>query len=133
METLETDVGGSNRGDESLPREEGQGLPDAAQRGNRMQAAGTALKAPKCTAKIDKTAILQAAAQPNRLSNGPICLSCRHDRAFPLPEYLCGTAGELLRPGGADPGRRAAADQIEPPAGDPSRPRSGSARQSGGG
>ena len=37
METLETDVGGSNWGGQSLPRKEGQGLPDAAQRGNRMR------------------------------------------------------------------------------------------------
>jgi hypothetical protein len=51
METLETDVGGSNRGGESLPRKEGQGLPDAAQRGNQCAAAGTALKAHKCPAK----------------------------------------------------------------------------------
>ena len=37
-------------------------------------------------------------------------------RAFPVPEHLCGAAGELFRPRGADPGRRAPADQAEPAA-----------------
>ena len=54
-----------------------------------------------------------------------------HDRPFPLPEHLCGAAGELFRPRRADPGRRAAADQAEPAAGGPSRPRSGPAREPG--
>ena len=58
-------------------------------------------------------------------------LSWGHDGAFPLPEHLCGAAGELFRPRGADPGGRAAADQAEPAAGGPSRARSGPARQPG--
>jgi len=38
-----------------------------------------------------------------------------HDGPFPLPEYLCGAAGRLFRAGGADAGRFAPADQVEPP------------------
>ena len=51
-----------------------------------------------------------------------------HDGPFSLPEHLCGAAGELFRAGGADAGGRTPADQIEPAAGAPSRPRSGPAR-----
>ena len=52
-------------------------------------------------------------------------LSLSHDGPFPVPEHLCGAAGELFRARGADAGRRSAADQAEPGAGRPSRPRSG--------
>src|ERR1700682_1221295 len=44
-----------------------------------------------------------------------------HDGPFPLPKYLRGTAGELLRPRGADAGHRAPADQAEPAPGHPAR------------
>ena len=52
-----------------------------------------------------------------------------HDSPFPVPEHLYGAAGELFRPRGADPGRRPAADQAEPAAGGPARPRSRPARE----
>ena len=41
-------------------------------------------------------------------------LSLGHDRPFPVPEHLCGAAGELFRPRGPDPRRRPPADQAEP-------------------
>src|SRR5450631_4248078 len=55
-----------------------------------------------------------------------------HDGPFPLPEHLCGAARQLFRPGRPDAGRFAAADQAEPAAGGPPRPRSGPAWQPGG-
>ena len=58
-------------------------------------------------------------------AGAPILMA--HDRPFPVPEHLCGPAGELFRPGGADPGGRPPADQAEPAAGRPARPRSGPA------
>src|SRR3981081_3410848 len=51
-----------------------------------------------------------------------------HDGPFPLPEHLCGASRYLFRPGRPDAGRFAAADQVEPAAGGPPRPRSGPAQ-----
>ena len=114
------------------PRKEGQGLPEATQRGNRMRGWRHALESGRMPQRRHgKTAPLMPAAQPSRLPNGRPCLSCQHDGAFPLPKYLFGAAGELLRPGGADPRGLASADQIEPAAGGPSRARSRPPRQPG--
>ena len=64
-----------------------------------------------------KTAISRD-RKPRTVCQFPACAYLDgHDRPFPVPEHLCGAAGELFRPGGADPGGRPAADQAEPAAG----------------
>src|SRR6202790_890936 len=46
MDNPKTDVGGSNRGALRLPRKEGQGLPEAVRRGNRMRRQNRAFAMP---------------------------------------------------------------------------------------
>ena len=128
METLKRDVGGSNRGAKACP-EERQGLPEAFRRGNRVQGQpGT----PKNGCKPEKMTEKQRhfGAALDRAD----CLIPAHaylgtdECAFPLSEYLCRAAGGLFRARRPDAGGLAPADQAEPAAGDPSRPRSGPAQ-----
>ena len=91
-----------------------EGLPDAVRRGNQWRGL---FWAPKRH--------FRPAVGPNRLPIRGARLSLGHDRPFPVPEHLCGAAGELFRPRGADPRRRPPADQAEPGAGGPARARSG--------
>src|SRR5258708_12492147 len=57
-----------------------------------------------------------------------LCLSARrayldgHDRSFPVPEHLCGPAGELFPPPPSDPPPLPPPHQTEPPAPTPARP-----------
>ena len=98
------------------PSEGAEGLPDAVVSGNQWRGL---FCAPGAT--------FPAPARPKRLPIPQPRLSWGHDGPFPVPEHLCGAAGELFRPRRPDPGRRPAADQAEPGAGGPARPRSGPA------
>src|SRR5665811_1188109 len=110
------------------PRKEGQGLAEAVRRGNRMNP-GPGPQKRRNTPKSDgKTTYPCTSAAANRLSNCGTCLSWGHDGAFPLRTYLRSAAGKLFRPRRTDTGHLAEADQAEPEAGDPARPRSGQAR-----
>ena len=102
------------------PRELREGLPDAARGGNQWRGLF-------CAPRRE----ISARTGPNRLPIPCPRLSLGHDRPFPVPEHLFGAAGELFRPRGPYPGRRPPADQAEPGAGRPSRPRSRRAGEPG--
>ena len=106
---------GSNRG-QSLPEAQ-QGLPEAVGRGNQGRGLSFASKTTFRAPQVLTVCLLAACAYLDG-----------HDDPFSLPEHLRGAAGQFLRAGGADPGRRPAADQTEPSAGASPRPRSGPAR-----
>ena len=84
-------------------REAVEGLPDAAMGGNQWRGL---FCAPNATfpAPGGRTVCL---FPRSRLSLG-------HDRPFPVPEHLCGAAGELFRPRRPYPRRQPPADQAEP-------------------
>src|SRR3977135_178159 len=80
--------------------------------------------ATKAGAVLGSKTVISRMRAPNRLPISRPRLSLAHDRPFPVPEHLFGAARDLFRPRGADPGGFAAADQAEPAAGAPARPRS---------
>src|ERR1700676_670619 len=71
MDNPKTDVGGSNRGALRLPRKEGQGLPEAVRRGNRMRRQNRAFAMPGNLKSDGKTTDLgPAPAQTDCLIRG---------------------------------------------------------------
>src|SRR5258708_17131741 len=83
--------------------------------------------ATKAGAVLGSKTVISRMEAPNRLPIPGRRLSLAHDRPFPVPEHLFGAAVELFRPGSAHASGLPAADQAEPAAGAPARPRSGPA------
>src|SRR6478609_4422170 len=90
-------------GGQGLPRKEGQGLPEAFRRGNRMRPqAGLQKNGDKVEKVTEKQrAVWTGASQTDCLIPAHAYLD-GHDGAFSLRKYLCGAAGELFRAGRTD-------------------------------